>query len=87
MVLASDRQTNTQTDRQTDSFAELGCAELSWGHPKALGLHELTLASFADLEWPELGWGHPQVPLVTNGIEIDDLRDGLREGNARIGLG
>ena len=50
-------------------------------------MHKLTLATFADLEWAELGWGHPQVPLVTNGLEVNDLRDGLREGNARIGVG
>ena len=50
-------------------------------------MHKLTLASFADLDWAELGCGHPQVPLVTNCIEVNDLRDGLREENARIGLG
>ena len=50
-------------------------------------MHKLTVASFADLGWAELGWGDPQVPLVTNVLEVDDLRDGLREGNARIGLG
>ena len=50
-------------------------------------MHELSLASFAELGWAELGWGHPQVPLVTNGLEANDFRDGLREGNARIGLG
>ena len=45
-------------------------------------MHELSLASFAELGWAELGWGHPQVPLVTNVLEVDDLRDRLREGNA-----
>ena len=50
-------------------------------------MHKLTLASFAGLEWAELGWGRPQVPLVTNGLGVHDLRDGLREGNARMKLG
>ena len=45
-------------------------------------MHKLSLASFAELRWAEPGWGHPQVPLVTNGLEVDDLHDGLREGNA-----
>ena len=50
-------------------------------------MRKLTLASFAELWWAELGWGHPQVILVTNVLKVCDLRDGLREGNARIGLG
>ena len=50
-------------------------------------MHKLSLASFAELGWAELGWRHPQVPLVTNGLEVVDLRHGLREGDAQIDLG
>ena len=45
-------------------------------------MHKLGLASLADLGWAGLGWGHPKSPLVTKGVEFNDLRDGLREGNA-----
>ena len=40
------------------------------------------MASLAELGWAGLGCGHPKAPLVTNNVEVDDLRDGLRDGNA-----
>ena len=45
-------------------------------------MHNLGLASLVDLGWTGLGWGHPEGPLVTNGVEVHDLRDGLKERNA-----
>ena len=43
---------------------------------------KLSLASFADLGLADLGWGHPKASLFTNGVEVGDLRGGLREGHA-----
>ena len=45
-------------------------------------MRKLKLVSFAELGCAELGWGHPKLLLITYGLEVDDPRDGLREGNA-----
>ena len=45
-------------------------------------MRELILASFAELGWAGLGWNYPKARLVRNGVEVDDLRDGLKRVNA-----